>query len=75
MQDTTILDLANCDLMYVADAIYMVLKGHDITKCTLANNALKKFPAKMITRLPDMTRKSSRNKHFGETRWPYFCRI
>uniref|UniRef100_A0AC35FWN5 Leucine-rich repeat-containing protein 20 n=1 Tax=Panagrolaimus sp. PS1159 TaxID=55785 RepID=A0AC35FWN5_9BILA len=48
------LDLSSCDLMYVADAIYMVLKGYTVTKCSLSNNVLKRFPAKMITKFPEM---------------------
>ncbi|TMS37527.1 hypothetical protein L596_004439 [Steinernema carpocapsae] len=48
------LDLSNCSLMYIADAIYLVLKGHNITKCSLKNNSLKKFPKKMIDRFPGM---------------------
>uniref|UniRef100_A0A1I8ATF0 Leucine-rich repeat-containing protein 51 n=1 Tax=Steinernema glaseri TaxID=37863 RepID=A0A1I8ATF0_9BILA len=48
------LDLSNCSLMYIADAIYLVLKGHSITKCSLKNNSLKKFPKKMIDRFPEM---------------------
>uniref|UniRef100_A0A914CW63 Uncharacterized protein n=1 Tax=Acrobeloides nanus TaxID=290746 RepID=A0A914CW63_9BILA len=48
------LDLSDCMLMYIADAIYLVLKGYDVNKCSLKNNNLKKFPKKMIEKFPSM---------------------
>ncbi len=47
-------DLSSCELMYLSDAIYLVLKGFDVNKCSLRNNALKKFPKKLITKFPNM---------------------
>ncbi|KAK0397921.1 hypothetical protein QR680_002340 [Steinernema hermaphroditum] len=60
------LDLSNCSLMYIADAIYLVLKGHNITKCSLKNNCLKKFPKKMIDRFPGMTIFNMEGNELGE---------
>ncbi|CAD5225696.1 unnamed protein product [Bursaphelenchus xylophilus] len=48
------LDLTECSLMYITDAIYLVLKEYEITKCSLKGNDLKKFPKKMIIRLPEL---------------------
>ncbi|KAF7634642.1 hypothetical protein Mgra_00005983, partial [Meloidogyne graminicola] len=48
------LDLSDCELMYIADALYMVLSGYEITRCSLKNNKLKKFPLKMIKNFPNM---------------------
>ncbi|PIO66990.1 leucine Rich repeat-containing domain protein [Teladorsagia circumcincta] len=41
--------------MYIADAIYLVLKGFEITRVSLRNNALKKFPKKIINKFPNLT--------------------
>ncbi|ETN81776.1 hypothetical protein RB195_001686 [Necator americanus] len=49
------LDLSSCTLMYIADAIYLVLKGFEVTKVSLRNNCLKKFPKKMINKFPNAT--------------------
>ncbi|KAI1699035.1 leucine rich repeat domain-containing protein [Ditylenchus destructor] len=53
---TGYLDLSGCELMYIADAIYLVLKDYqeNIDKCSLKNNKLKKFPKKLIERFPNM---------------------
>ncbi|CAD5218524.1 unnamed protein product [Bursaphelenchus okinawaensis] len=48
------LDLQDCNLMYITDAIYLVLKEYEITKCSLKGNDLKKFPKKMVIRLPEL---------------------
>ncbi|KAL3075182.1 hypothetical protein niasHS_013405 [Heterodera schachtii] len=48
------LDLSDCSLMYIADAIYMVLRGSQINRCSLKDNKLKKFPVKLVTKFPDM---------------------
>ncbi|CAG9539712.1 unnamed protein product [Cercopithifilaria johnstoni] len=48
------LDLSDCGVMYIADAIYLVLKGYEINKCNLRNNSLTKFPKKMIKRFSNM---------------------
>lgn len=42
--------------MYVADAIYLVLKDHQtgIQACSLKNNRLKRFPKKMVERFPNL---------------------
>uniref|UniRef100_A0A7E4USY6 Leucine-rich repeat-containing protein 51 n=1 Tax=Panagrellus redivivus TaxID=6233 RepID=A0A7E4USY6_PANRE len=53
-KETRYLDLSGCNMMYVADAIYMVLKGHQIAKVSLANNDLKKFPSKMTKKFPEL---------------------
>uniref|UniRef100_A0A915DSU5 TIMELESS-interacting protein n=1 Tax=Ditylenchus dipsaci TaxID=166011 RepID=A0A915DSU5_9BILA len=51
------LDLSDCQLMYLADAIYLVLKENCsiIDRCSLKNNTLKKFPRKIIDKFPNMT--------------------
>uniref|UniRef100_A0A0K0EV34 MIP03712p (inferred by orthology to a D. melanogaster protein) n=1 Tax=Strongyloides venezuelensis TaxID=75913 RepID=A0A0K0EV34_STRVS len=48
------LDLSSCSLMYIADAIYLVLKGYAIDKVSLQDNQLQKFPTKMITKFPEL---------------------
>uniref|UniRef100_A0A915N995 Uncharacterized protein n=2 Tax=Meloidogyne javanica TaxID=6303 RepID=A0A915N995_MELJA len=53
-KSTGFLDLSDCELMYIADALYMVLSGYEINRCSLKNNKLKKFPLKMITNFPNM---------------------
>lgn len=40
--------------MYVTDAIFLVLKEYDITKCSLKGNDMKKFPKKMVARFPSL---------------------
>lgn len=42
--------------MYIADAIYLVLKGYQINKCNLRSNSLKNFPKKMIEKFDNMIR-------------------
>ncbi|WKY06434.1 hypothetical protein Q1695_006545 [Nippostrongylus brasiliensis] len=54
-KETGFLDLSSCSLMYIADAIYLVLKEYEITKVSLRNNSLKKFPKKMISKFPNLT--------------------
>ncbi|GMT23695.1 hypothetical protein PFISCL1PPCAC_14992, partial [Pristionchus fissidentatus] len=49
------LDLSACSLMYLADAIYLVLKGYEINKVNLKDNDLKKFPKKLVAKFPNMT--------------------
>lgn len=44
-------------LIYVADAIYMVLKDYEVNRCSLKNNELKKFPIKFLTKFPKMISK------------------
>lgn len=41
-----LLDLSECDLTKVPDAVYMMLKSVTIHKCTMANNLLRKIPPK-----------------------------
>lgn len=41
--------------MYIADAIYMVLKDFEVNRCSLKNNELKKFPTKFPVKFPRMT--------------------
>ncbi|KHN85493.1 Leucine-rich repeat-containing protein 20 [Toxocara canis] len=53
-KSTGYLDLSDCSLMYIADAIYLVLKGYDINKCNLRNNNLKKIPRKLVERFSNM---------------------
>lgn len=48
------LDLSDCDMMYVSDAIYLILKGYQIKGCNLRNNSLTKFPEKMVQRFNNM---------------------
>uniref|UniRef100_A0A183BW11 Leucine Rich repeat-containing domain protein n=1 Tax=Globodera pallida TaxID=36090 RepID=A0A183BW11_GLOPA len=48
------LDFSDCSLMYIADAIYLVLRGCQISRCSLKNNKLKKLPPKLITNFPHM---------------------
>jgi hypothetical protein len=47
-------DLSDCELLYLADAMYMVLTGFQIKRCSLRNNKLKKFPVKLVDKFPDM---------------------
>ncbi|KAK6028835.1 leucine Rich repeat-containing domain protein [Ostertagia ostertagi] len=54
-KESGFLDLSSCSLMYIADAIYLVLKGFEITRVSLRNNALKKFPKKIINKFPNLT--------------------
>ncbi|CAD6199884.1 unnamed protein product [Caenorhabditis auriculariae] len=49
------LDLSSCSLMFIADAIYLLLKGYEIDKVNLRNNGFKKFPKKMVTKFPNLT--------------------
>ncbi|XGW27893.1 hypothetical protein V3C99_008024 [Haemonchus contortus] len=54
-KESGFLDLSSCSLMYIADAIYLVLKGFEITRVSLRNNSLKKFPKKIIGKFPKIT--------------------
>lgn len=44
--DFILLDLSECDLTKVPDAVYMLLKSITVHKCTMANNMLTKIPPK-----------------------------
>lgn len=44
--DFILLDLSECDLTKVPDAVYMMLKSVTVHKCTMANNLLTKIPPK-----------------------------
>lgn len=46
--------------MYIADAIYMVIKDCEIRACNLRGNSLKKFPKKMVTKFPRLSGKALR---------------
>ncbi|CAI4228032.1 unnamed protein product [Auanema sp. JU1783] len=52
---TAYLDLSNCCLIYIADAIYLVLKGYEINKISVRENSLKKFPKKFLEKFPNTT--------------------
>uniref|UniRef100_A0AC34Q2E5 Uncharacterized protein n=1 Tax=Panagrolaimus sp. JU765 TaxID=591449 RepID=A0AC34Q2E5_9BILA len=60
------LDLSSCNIMYVADAIYLVLRECTVKKCNLENNVIKKFPAKMVTKFPEMMHFSIANNEIAE---------
>ncbi|CAI5448093.1 unnamed protein product [Caenorhabditis angaria] len=49
------LDLSSCQLMYIADAVYLLLKGYTISKVSIADNTLKKFPRKFVEKFPEAT--------------------
>ena len=50
--------MSDCNLLYITDALYFVLKEYQITKCNVKNNGMKKFPKKMIEKFPTLMRKS-----------------
>ncbi|CAI2349953.1 unnamed protein product [Caenorhabditis sp. 36 PRJEB53466] len=49
------LDLSSCQLMYIADAVYMLTKGHEITRVSIQDNLMKKFPKKFVIKFPTAT--------------------
>ena len=46
-QETGVVNLSNCGLMSVPDALYLFLKNSSVTKVDLSHNQLKKIPAKL----------------------------
>ncbi|CAJ0581108.1 unnamed protein product, partial [Mesorhabditis spiculigera] len=51
-KETGFLDLSDCQIMYIADAIYMIIRDSPVTKVSLMCNQMQKFPKKMVTKLP-----------------------
>uniref|UniRef100_A0AC35U846 Leucine-rich repeat-containing protein 51 n=1 Tax=Rhabditophanes sp. KR3021 TaxID=114890 RepID=A0AC35U846_9BILA len=53
-KSSSYLDLSDCSLLYLADAIYLVLKGYSVDKVSLQDNDLKKFPLKLVDKFPQL---------------------
>ncbi|XP_052762950.1 leucine-rich repeat-containing protein 20-like [Mya arenaria] len=54
-KETKHLDLSNCELRMIPDAIYFMLKDVELTTCDLSKNSLKKIPPKFCTKFPSIT--------------------
>ena len=53
-QETGFVNLSNCGLMSVPDALYLFLKNSAVHKIDLSNNQLKRIPSKLASAFPDV---------------------
>lgn len=54
-KETNFLDLSQCLLMKIPDAVYLMLKNSTIHRCDLSGNVIKNIPSKFCTKFPDLT--------------------
>ncbi|CAJ76930.1 Leucine-rich repeat domain-containing protein [Caenorhabditis elegans] len=52
--------------MYMADAVYMLIKGYEITKVSIQDNGFKKFPKKFVIKFPTATILNMANNEISE---------
>ncbi|UMM31423.1 hypothetical protein L5515_012902 [Caenorhabditis briggsae] len=65
-KESGFLDLSSCQLMYMADAVYMLIKGHEITRISIQDNSMKKFPKKLVIKFPTTTILNMANNEITE---------
>ncbi|EFP11963.1 hypothetical protein CRE_31341 [Caenorhabditis remanei] len=65
-KESGFLDLSSCQLMYMADAVYMLIKGCEITRISIQDNAMKKFPKKFVIKFPTATILNMANNEITE---------
>ncbi|CAL2042113.1 unnamed protein product [Caenorhabditis brenneri] len=65
-KESGFLDLSSCQLMYMADAVYMLIKNHEITRISIQDNAMKKFPKKLVVKFPTATILNMANNEIAE---------
>uniref|UniRef100_A0A2Q4T2J7 Leucine-rich repeat-containing protein 20 n=1 Tax=Caenorhabditis japonica TaxID=281687 RepID=A0A2Q4T2J7_CAEJA len=65
-KESGFLDLSSCQLMYMADAVYMLIKEHEITRVSIQDNAMKKFPKKFVIKFPTATILNMANNEIEE---------
>ena len=51
-QETGVVELSNCGLMSIPDALYLFLKNTKVSKVNLSSNQLTKVPAKLANAFP-----------------------
>lgn len=54
-QDSSHLDLSECQLMQIPDAIYLLMQNTRLVTCDLSNNVISKLPVKFAERFPTIT--------------------
>ncbi|XP_071952295.1 leucine-rich repeat-containing protein 20-like [Antedon mediterranea] len=62
------LDLSECGLMSVPDAIFHLMRETTILKCDLSRNQLKKLPAKVATKFKDIVEFNASNNQLSTLR-------
>ncbi|KAE9541797.1 hypothetical protein AGLY_003788 [Aphis glycines] len=56
-QESQNLDLSECQLMQIPDAIYLLMQNTQLVTCDLSNNVISKLPVKFTERFPSITGK------------------
>lgn len=54
-QDNCNLDLSDCQLMQVPDAVYHLMRHTDLSSCDLSNNVITKIPPKLAIKFSTIT--------------------
>lgn len=54
-QESQNLDLSECQLMQIPDAIYLLMQNTQLVTCDLSNNVISKLPVKFTERFPSIT--------------------
>ncbi|KAL4097077.1 hypothetical protein QTP88_021913 [Uroleucon formosanum] len=54
-QESNNLDLSECQLMQIPDAIYLLMQNTQLVTCDLSNNVISKLPVKFTERFPTIT--------------------
>ncbi|XP_025205015.1 leucine-rich repeat-containing protein 57 [Melanaphis sacchari] len=54
-QESQNLDLSECQLMQIPDAIYLLMQNTQLVTCDLSNNVISKLPVKFTERFPTIT--------------------
>jgi Leucine-rich repeat (LRR) protein len=54
-QESQNLDLSECQLMQIPDAIYLLMQNTQLVSCDLSNNVISKLPVKFTERFPTIT--------------------
>ncbi|CAI6366518.1 unnamed protein product [Macrosiphum euphorbiae] len=54
-QENHNLDLSECQLMQIPDAIYLLMQNTQLVTCDLSNNVISKLPVKFTERFPTIT--------------------
>ncbi|XP_025082879.1 leucine-rich repeat-containing protein 20-like isoform X2 [Pomacea canaliculata] len=48
-------DLSECELVHIPDAVYMLMRDTVLDICNLSANVLRRIPAKLATKFPNLT--------------------
>ncbi|CAH1715069.1 leucine-rich repeat-containing protein 57 [Aphis gossypii] len=65
-QESQNLDLSECQLMQIPDAIYLLMQNTQLVTCDLSNNVISKLPVKFTERFPSITELNLSNNQISK---------